>query len=95
MFWSAPHKQEDKNEPDAQPCSRDSDGRAVLQTFRGLTVGACGLDPCSEQWDWCKETAEYFYKEYRECCSGFCRGPHPGWQCNNDSNQCICVNEKR
>lgn len=55
------------------------------------SLRACGgAELCSEQWDWCEETAEYFYGEYRPCCTGFCRGPlGPG--CSNDSNQCRCV----
>ena len=61
-----------------------------LSHFGGVSLRACTDGTCSEQWDWCNETAEYFYGEYRECCTGFCLGPHPTWQCNNDSNQCTC-----
>lgn len=61
-----------------------------LSNLADGAVRACGNGDCSELWDYCRETAEYFYDEYRECCTGVCRGPHPTWQCNNDSNQCTC-----
>jgi len=60
----------------------------------GSRLVACASANCSLQWDWCQETAEYFYGEYRECCTGFCLGPGSG-QCNNDSNQCYCVDIPR
>lgn len=51
----------------------------------------CNSTPCAEYWEFCQETAEYWGGEYLECCTGFCMGPHPGIDCNNDSNQCRCV----
>jgi hypothetical protein len=60
----------------------------------GVRLVACASQTCSLQWDWCAETAEYFYGQYLECCTGFSVGPRPG-QCNNDSNQCYCVDEPR
>lgn len=56
-----------------------------------MDVSACGAAPCAEQFDFCNETAEAVYGQYLECCTGFCRGPHGPYGCNNDSNQCICL----
>lgn len=55
---------------------------------------ACAAGTCAEQFEFCQETAEGLGGEYIECCSGFCLGPQ-SWQCNNDSNQCRCVDIDR
>lgn len=52
-----------------------------------------GCATCSLELEWCHETAVEFYGEYRECCTGRCAGDTGPGSCNNDSNQCFCVDD--
>lgn len=71
--------------------------RIVLASLLSVGVGfgvgdarVCANGNCAEPFEFCWETALEIDGQWKDCCSGFCLGPHGSLSCNGDSNQCRC-----